>query len=123
MYIKKFNLFLMCTFQLSEIMIIPPVYCILFSCLQAAFTFSLVWSVGGACDADSRAKFSEFFRRTVSGKTKENPIPQTVGKWECPMDEKGQVYDYFYEVRCYPFTQKSLTCGQSEILNAVSSTV
>ncbi|XP_037539995.1 dynein heavy chain 12, axonemal [Nematolebias whitei] len=67
--------------------------------IMAAFTFSLVWSVGGACDADSREKFSEFFRRTISGKTKENPIPQTVGKWECPLDEKGQVYDYFYEFK------------------------
>ncbi|XP_067448608.1 dynein axonemal heavy chain 12 [Thunnus thynnus] len=67
--------------------------------IMAAFAFSLVWSVGGSCDADSREKFSDFFRVTVSGKTEEYPIPDTVGKWECPMDEKGLVYDYFYEFK------------------------
>ncbi|XP_071332600.1 dynein axonemal heavy chain 12 [Trachinotus anak] len=67
------------------------------SWIMAAFAFSLVWSVGGSCDADSREKFSEFFRVTVSGKTEEYPVPATVGKWECPMDDKGLVYDYFYE--------------------------
>ncbi|XP_053173949.1 dynein axonemal heavy chain 12 [Scomber japonicus] len=66
--------------------------------IMAAFAFSLVWSVGGSCDSDSREKFSEFFRVIVSGKTDE-PIPDTVGKWECPMDEKGLVYDYFYEFK------------------------
>ncbi|KAK5863728.1 hypothetical protein PBY51_000737 [Eleginops maclovinus] len=66
--------------------------------IMAAFAFSLVWSVGGSCDADSREKFSEFFRETVSGKT-EHPIPASVGKWECPMDDKGLVYDYYYEFK------------------------
>uniref|UniRef100_A0A4W6E1U6 Dynein axonemal heavy chain 12 n=1 Tax=Lates calcarifer TaxID=8187 RepID=A0A4W6E1U6_LATCA len=67
--------------------------------IMAAFAFSLVWSVGGSCDADSREKFSEFFRVIISGKTEESPVPTTVGKWECPMDEKGLVYDYFYEFK------------------------
>lgn len=57
-----------------------------------------MWSVGGSCDADSRVKFSEFFREAVAGNKEEHPIPDAVGKWECPMDEKGLVYDYFYEV-------------------------
>ncbi|XP_029975539.1 dynein heavy chain 12, axonemal [Salarias fasciatus] len=65
--------------------------------IMAAFAFSLVWSVGGSCDADSREKFSDFLRAMISGEMKENPIPDAVGKWECPMDEKGLVYDYFYE--------------------------
>ncbi|CAJ1084997.1 dynein heavy chain 12%2C axonemal [Xyrichtys novacula] len=67
--------------------------------VMAGFAFSLVWSVGGSCDADSRERFSEFFRTTVSGKAEEHPIPATVGKWECPMDDKGLVYDYFYEFK------------------------
>ncbi|XP_030279356.1 dynein heavy chain 12, axonemal [Sparus aurata] len=67
--------------------------------IMAAFAFSLVWSIGGSCDSDSREKFSGFFRETVSGKTEEHPIPPTVGKWECPMDEKGLAYDYFYEFK------------------------
>uniref|UniRef100_A0A8C4EB11 Dynein axonemal heavy chain 12 n=1 Tax=Dicentrarchus labrax TaxID=13489 RepID=A0A8C4EB11_DICLA len=67
--------------------------------ISAAFAFSLVWSMGGSCDADSRERFSKFFRVTVSGETEEHPIPAAVGKWECPMDEKGLVYDYFYEFK------------------------
>uniref|UniRef100_A0A4W6E1J2 Dynein axonemal heavy chain 12 n=1 Tax=Lates calcarifer TaxID=8187 RepID=A0A4W6E1J2_LATCA len=83
----------------------------LWFCLQeAAFAFSLVWSVGGSCDADSREKFSEFFRVIISGKTEESPVPTTVGKWECPMDEKGLVYDYFYEVLCNHISQVYFTC-------------
>lgn len=57
-----------------------------------------MWSVGGSCDANSREKFSEFIRATVSGETEGHPIPDTVGKWECPMDDKGLVYDYYFEV-------------------------
>ncbi|XP_029012096.1 dynein axonemal heavy chain 12 [Betta splendens] len=67
--------------------------------IMAAFAFSLVWSVGGSCDANSRERFSEFFRATVAGKNEEHPVPVTVGKWECPMDEKGLAYDYFYEFK------------------------
>nr|XP_046251760.1 dynein axonemal heavy chain 12 isoform X2 [Scatophagus argus] len=67
--------------------------------IMGAFAFSLVWSVGGSCDAESREKFSEFFRVTVSGKSDEHPIPAAVGKWECPMDERGLVYDYFFEFK------------------------
>lgn len=32
------------------------------------------------------------------GKDESNPVPQSVGKWECNFDEKGLVYDYMYEV-------------------------
>ncbi|XP_039655501.1 dynein heavy chain 7, axonemal isoform X3 [Perca fluviatilis] len=67
--------------------------------IMASFAFSLVWSIGGSCNADSREKFSDFFRMTVSGRTEEHPIPATVAKWECPMDDKGLVYDYFYEFK------------------------
>ncbi|XP_038127258.1 dynein heavy chain 12, axonemal [Cyprinodon tularosa] len=67
--------------------------------IMAAFAFSLVWSVGGACDADSRERFSEFLKATLSGETKECPIPEKLGKWECLMGDKGLVYDYFYEFK------------------------
>ncbi|XP_054464751.1 dynein axonemal heavy chain 12 [Anoplopoma fimbria] len=67
--------------------------------IMAAFAFSLVWSTGGSCDSGSREKFSEFIGVILSGKTDEHPIPPTVGKWECPMDEKGLAYDYFYEFK------------------------
>lgn len=57
-----------------------------------------MWSVGGSCDTDSREKFSEFFRETISGKSVEHPIPASVGEWDCPMTDEGLVYDYCYEV-------------------------
>ncbi|CAL8325422.1 unnamed protein product [Merluccius merluccius] len=67
--------------------------------LMAAFAFSLVWSVGGCCDAESRERFDAFCRETLSGKTDGHPVPAAVGKWECPMEEKGLVYDYSYEFK------------------------
>lgn len=54
--------------------------------------------MGGSCDTDSREKFSEFCRETISGKSVEHPIPASVGEWDCPMTEEGLVYDYCYEV-------------------------
>ena len=65
---------------------------------QAAFGFSLVWSVGGSCDADSRERFDDFLREILLGKSQQHPIPASVSKWECPFEEKGLVYDYSYEV-------------------------
>ncbi|CAL9702663.1 unnamed protein product [Knipowitschia caucasica] len=67
--------------------------------IKAAFAFSLVWSVGGSCDAQSREKFSEFVRGTLISKTDKNLIPEAIGKWDCPLDERGLVYDYFYEFK------------------------
>ncbi|RXM98274.1 Dynein heavy chain 12, axonemal [Acipenser ruthenus] len=66
---------------------------------QAAFVFSLTWSVGGSCDTDSRVKFDSFLKEIVAGKSEDHPIPATIGKWECPFDEKGLVYDYSYEYK------------------------
>uniref|UniRef100_A0A8C7GUY5 Dynein axonemal heavy chain 12 n=1 Tax=Oncorhynchus kisutch TaxID=8019 RepID=A0A8C7GUY5_ONCKI len=66
---------------------------------QAAFAFSLVWSVGGSCDTDSRKRFDEYLRDIILGKADNHPIPASVSKWECPHDEKGLVYDYYYEFK------------------------
>ncbi|CAG11277.1 unnamed protein product, partial [Tetraodon nigroviridis] len=88
-----------------------------FICLhstQAAFAFSLVWSVGGSCDTDSREKFSEFFREIISGKSVEHPIPASVGEWDCPMTEAGLVYDYRYEFKgrgCWVHWNESIKKG------------
>ncbi|XP_034168074.2 LOW QUALITY PROTEIN: dynein axonemal heavy chain 12 [Pangasianodon hypophthalmus] len=67
--------------------------------IMAAFAFSLVWSVGGSCDGDSRERFDKFLREIIMGKSDNHPIPDTVSKWECPFDEKGLVYDYSYEFK------------------------
>uniref|UniRef100_A0A8C3L4M3 Dynein axonemal heavy chain 12 n=1 Tax=Chrysolophus pictus TaxID=9089 RepID=A0A8C3L4M3_CHRPC len=68
--------------------------------LQGSFAFATVWSIGGTCDSDSRIIFDTFLRETLSGKCETNPVPQVVGKWECPFEEKGLVYDYVYELIC-----------------------
>ncbi|MFT7804825.1 dynein heavy chain 12, axonemal [Arapaima gigas] len=67
--------------------------------IMAAFAFSMVWSVGGSCDTDSRSKFDTFLREIVSGRSADHPIPAAVGKWDCNFNEKGLVYDYFYEFK------------------------
>uniref|UniRef100_A0A2K6PQ33 Dynein axonemal heavy chain 12 n=1 Tax=Rhinopithecus roxellana TaxID=61622 RepID=A0A2K6PQ33_RHIRO len=66
---------------------------------QACFIFSLIWSIGGSCDTDGRHVFDAFIRLIILGKDEENPVPDSVGKWECPFDEKGLVYDYMYELK------------------------
>lgn len=65
---------------------------------QACFAFSLIWSIGGSCDSDSRVIFDAFLREIVAGKSESSPVPPVVGKWDCPFDDKGLVYDYMYEV-------------------------
>ncbi|XP_072136530.1 dynein axonemal heavy chain 12 isoform X2 [Mobula birostris] len=67
--------------------------------IMAAFAFSLVWSIGASCDKASRTVFDTFLREIVSLKSSYGPIPASVGKWECPFEEKGLVYDYMYEFK------------------------
>ncbi|KAG8431885.1 hypothetical protein GDO86_019599 [Hymenochirus boettgeri] len=65
--------------------------------IMACFAFSMVWSLGGSCDSDSRLKFDAFLKEILAGKSTEHPVPLALGKWECPFDDKGLVYDYVYE--------------------------
>uniref|UniRef100_A0A8C7T925 Dynein axonemal heavy chain 12 n=1 Tax=Oncorhynchus mykiss TaxID=8022 RepID=A0A8C7T925_ONCMY len=74
---------------------------------EYSFAFSLVWSVGGSCDTDSRKRFDEYLRDIILGKADNHPIPASVSKWECPHDEKGLVYDYYYEVCNIPLVNKA----------------
>uniref|UniRef100_A0A803YG09 Dynein axonemal heavy chain 12 n=1 Tax=Meleagris gallopavo TaxID=9103 RepID=A0A803YG09_MELGA len=64
-----------------------------------SFAFATVWSIGGTCDSDSRIIFDTFLRETLAAKSGTNPVPKVVGKWECPFEEKGLVYDYVYEMK------------------------
>ncbi|KAI4563747.1 hypothetical protein MJG53_016321 [Ovis ammon polii x Ovis aries] len=66
---------------------------------KACFIFSLIWSIGGSCDTDGRIVFDIYIRMVIMGKDENNPIPESVGKWECNFDEKGLVYDYMYELK------------------------
>ncbi|XP_073448349.1 dynein axonemal heavy chain 12 [Aquarana catesbeiana] len=67
--------------------------------IMACFAFSMVWSVGGCCDADSRSKFDAFLKEITAGKNMQDPVPSSIGKWECPFDDKGLVYDFTYELK------------------------
>nr|XP_008166211.1 dynein axonemal heavy chain 12 isoform X1 [Chrysemys picta bellii] len=67
--------------------------------IMACFAFSMVWSIGGTCDSDSRVLFDIFMRDILAGKSEAHPVPAAVGKWDCPFDEKGLVYDYMYELK------------------------
>uniref|UniRef100_A0A8D2NCT6 Dynein axonemal heavy chain 12 n=1 Tax=Zonotrichia albicollis TaxID=44394 RepID=A0A8D2NCT6_ZONAL len=67
--------------------------------LQGCFAFAIIWSIGGICDGDSRMIFDNFLRETLSEESETNPIPENLGKWECPLEEKGLVYDYVYQLK------------------------
>ncbi|XP_069795725.1 dynein axonemal heavy chain 12 isoform X2 [Narcine bancroftii] len=67
--------------------------------IMAAFAFSLIWSIGATCDKAGRTTFDAFLREIVSVKSTYQPVPASVGKWECPFEDKGLVYDYMYEFK------------------------
>ncbi|XP_069721684.1 dynein axonemal heavy chain 12 [Phaenicophaeus curvirostris] len=67
--------------------------------IMGCFAFAMVWSIGGTCDGDSRIIFDNFLRETLAEKSGTPPVPTSVGKWECPLEEKGLVYDYMYQLR------------------------
>ncbi|XP_075250490.1 dynein axonemal heavy chain 3-like isoform X2 [Convolutriloba macropyga] len=46
--------------------------------LQNLFTFSLVWTLGGTMNGDSRSKFDVFFRDLTNGLNDEYPKPKSV---------------------------------------------
>ncbi len=59
----------------------------------------MVWSVGATCDKDGHDKFDAYFRELVSGKSEKfGPVPEAVGKVDCPMPPEGLIYDYLFEV-------------------------
>ncbi|NXK36347.1 DYH7 protein, partial [Piprites chloris] len=72
---------------------------LIFLPLQGCFAFATVWSIGGTCDGDSRIIFDNFLRDMLSEKSATETAPTSVGKWECPFEEKGLVYDYMYELK------------------------
>ncbi|KAG8186375.1 hypothetical protein JTE90_026794 [Oedothorax gibbosus] len=60
----------------------------MFWCTVGVFMFSTVWSIGAACDEDSRDKVHD------------QPIPLEVGmKVDCTFPKEGSVYDYKFLTR------------------------
>lgn len=50
----------------------------IFLWLQGLFLFSLVWTVAGTINADSRKKFDLFFRNLIMGMDDNHPRPKSV---------------------------------------------
>ncbi|XP_048346084.1 dynein axonemal heavy chain 12 isoform X2 [Sphaerodactylus townsendi] len=67
--------------------------------IMACFAFSMVWSIGGTCDSNSRDLFDTFIRDILAGKLEDHPVPAAVGKWDIPFEDKGLVYDYMFELK------------------------
>ena len=61
------------------------------------FLFTMVWTLGATGDKQSYEKFDTFFRELVGGKLEPHPIPDVVGKIECPIPPEGSVHDYLFE--------------------------
>ncbi|KAB1264175.1 Dynein heavy chain 12; axonemal [Camelus dromedarius] len=51
------------------------------------------------CNVVENDPTSKHIRVWIMGKDGNNPLPDSVGKWECHFDEKGLVYDYMYELK------------------------
>lgn len=50
----------------------------IFLWLQGLFLFSLVWTLAGTINAESRKKFDVFFRNLIMGMDDRNPRPKSV---------------------------------------------
>ncbi|XP_031567893.1 dynein heavy chain 3, axonemal-like [Actinia tenebrosa] len=65
--------------------------------LQGLFLFSMVWSIGGTLNGDSRKKFDAFFRLLISGTDKDNQKPKDIKmSKQNVFPDRGTVYDYYF---------------------------
>ncbi|CAH8626763.1 unnamed protein product [Dicrocoelium dendriticum] len=65
-----------------------------------AFTFGVIWGIGGCLDQDGRQKFDRFLRAMLLGQDERNPVPKELGpRIEFQIPESGLVYDYYYEFK------------------------
>ncbi|XP_039273758.2 dynein axonemal heavy chain 3-like isoform X3 [Styela clava] len=70
----------------------------IFLWLQGLFLFSLVWTLGGTIDGDSRSKFDQFFRNLISGTDTNHPKPKTSKLTKSHVfPERGSIYDYYFQ--------------------------
>ncbi|XP_027629546.1 dynein heavy chain 3, axonemal [Tupaia chinensis] len=69
----------------------------IFLWLQGLFLFSLVWTVAGTINADSRKKFDLFFRNLITGMDDKYPRPKSVKLTKNNIfPEKGSIYDFYF---------------------------
>ncbi|XP_012645608.2 dynein axonemal heavy chain 3 [Microcebus murinus] len=69
----------------------------IFLWLQGLFLFSLVWTVAGTINSDSRKKFDLFFRNLIMGMDDRNPRPKSVKLTKNNIfPERGSIYDFYF---------------------------
>ncbi|XP_040829844.1 dynein heavy chain 3, axonemal isoform X1 [Ochotona curzoniae] len=69
----------------------------IFLWLQGLFLFSLVWTIAGTINADSRKKFDLFFRNLIMGMDDNNPRPRSVRITKNNIfPDKGSIYDFYF---------------------------
>ncbi|PNI91683.1 DNAH3 isoform 2 [Pan troglodytes] len=69
----------------------------IFLWLQGLFLFSLVWTVAGTINADSRKKFDVFFRNLIMGMDDNHPRPKSVKLTKNNIfPERGSIYDFYF---------------------------
>ncbi|XP_069839891.1 dynein axonemal heavy chain 3 isoform X1 [Dendropsophus ebraccatus] len=65
--------------------------------LQGLFLFSLVWTIGGTINGDSRKKFDVFYRNLLMGMDDQHPRPKSVKLTKNNLfPERGTVYDFYF---------------------------
>ncbi|XP_061175178.1 dynein axonemal heavy chain 3-like [Saccostrea echinata] len=66
--------------------------------MQGMFLFSLIWTVGGTMDGDSRKKFDSYFRNIVSGTDPDHPKPKSCKISKSNMiPERATIFDFCFE--------------------------
>ncbi|XP_031243962.1 dynein heavy chain 3, axonemal [Mastomys coucha] len=69
----------------------------IFLWLQGLFLFSLVWTIAGTINAESRKKFDVFFRNLIMGMDDHNPRPKSVKLTKNNIfPERGSIYDFYF---------------------------
>uniref|UniRef100_A0A5F9D024 Dynein axonemal heavy chain 3 n=1 Tax=Oryctolagus cuniculus TaxID=9986 RepID=A0A5F9D024_RABIT len=69
----------------------------IFLWLQGLFLFSLVWTIAGTINADSRKKFDLFFRNLIMGMDDNHPRPKSVKITKNNIfPDKGSIYDFYF---------------------------
>ncbi|XP_047390171.1 dynein axonemal heavy chain 3 isoform X4 [Sciurus carolinensis] len=65
--------------------------------LQGLFLFSLVWTVAGTINAESRKKFDLFFRNLIMGMDDSHPRPKSVKLTKNNIfPDRGSIYDFYF---------------------------
>lgn len=71
----------------------------IFLWLQGLFLFSLVWTVAGTIDAESRKKFDVFFRNLIMGIDDHYPRPKSVKLTKNNIFPERGTYILLYELK------------------------